>query len=236
MAQSGYDVIADEYYDAGHVTSRNFDITTATALRASPASFAREGLILELGAGRGRATEFLGVSADRIVQLDNSDAMLSLAPREQCLLRIWADACKIPLASQQFVAVVGFLVDPFLGLRCFAEAHRMLRPGGSLLLTTPTMEWGAALRSRLGIDTMTTRFRVLRADGEKTVVLPSLLHSKQQLEGILTRSGFSDIVITDHCLPPNTAPVSPDIQSACEATKKTTTTLPIVHVIRAKRL
>src|SRR4051812_25894381 len=113
MPKSSYDSIAREYYSDGHVTSRNFDSTTHSALKEMPFAFPTHGLVLDLGAGRGRVKEYLGVPPSRTVQLDNSDSMLGLPEREDCLLKVLADACSIPLASQQFSTVTGFLIDPF---------------------------------------------------------------------------------------------------------------------------
>jgi SAM-dependent methyltransferase len=233
MPESGYDKIAHEYYDPKHVTSRNFDHATVQGLKTHPFALSPDGLVLEIGAGRGRAGEFLGLDGTRVVQLDNSEAMLSLQSREACLVRVLADACKIPLAAQQFAAVVGFLADPFLGLACLAEAHRMLRPGGGLLLTTPTYAWGKTLREGLGLDVMTTRFKQIGT--ETVLVLPSLLHSTDILRGMLVRIGFRDIEIYDHYLPPGEDPISPDIATVCSGDGIVPGELPIIHSIRAKR-
>src|SRR5437764_10900298 len=94
MPNSGYDRIASEYYDQGHQTSRNFDVATVRALAREP--FVRSpGLVLEVGAGRGRASEFLRIDPGQVVQLDSSEPMLELQPREPSLLRVHADACRI---------------------------------------------------------------------------------------------------------------------------------------------
>src|SRR4051794_24652540 len=106
MARSDYDQIADEYYDAGHITSRNFDHTTIEALKTHPFQVPTDGLVLEVGAGRGRANEFLQVPLSRVIQLDSSEQMLHLPVREASLLTVSADACQIPLVSQQFTGVV----------------------------------------------------------------------------------------------------------------------------------
>lgn len=232
MQPSAYDVIASEYYDTGHITSRNFDHATQLALRDHPFHVPDTGLVLELGAGRGRATEFLNLPAARIVQLDASAEMLTLPTREPSLLRVLADAQCIPLMSAQFAAVVGFLVDPFIGPRSVAEAHRMLVPGGRLLMTTPTQAWGTALRRKLNIDVTTTRFRLLGT--EQTVVLPSLLHSPDELTSMLTSAGFRDISVLAHAVPPNEEPLSKDIEDACDS-PDLARALPVVHTIRATR-
>jgi SAM-dependent methyltransferase len=232
MPNSGYDKIAAEYYLPGHQTSRNFDSATIAAL-ASLQIAVPPGIVLEVGAGRGRASEFLRADSSRIVQLDSSEAMLEVQPREPSLLRIHADACKIPLIGQQFSAVVGFLVDPFMGLDFLAEAHRMLVSGGLLLLTVPTRAWGKPLREHLGIDLMTTRFRVLGT--ENTVTLPSLLHSSERLHDMLRLSGFTDIVITDGYVPEQEEIISPDITSVCEILRIESSQISVIHIIEARR-
>lgn len=232
MPKSSYDEIAAEYYDPGHVTSRNFDSATRVALREKPFK-APDGLVLEVGAGRGRATEFLGIEASRIVQLDNSEAMFALKEREPSFLQVHADACNIPLVSGQFSSVVGFLVDPFLGLDCLAEAYRMLADQGQLLFTVPTREWGEGLREQLGIDVMTTRFKLIGT--EKIVRLPSLLHHKSRIFEMLKVSGFKDIEISDHCLPKDEEKVSPDISSVCKSRQVKAHELPIIYIVRGRR-
>jgi len=232
MPRSGYDIIANEYYDAGHVTSRNFDHTTIVALTREPFP-CDDGLVLELGAGRGRATEFLGVEKSRLIQLDSSEAMFALPNREPCELKILSDACKIPLVSEQFSFVVGFLVDPFMGLDCLGEAFRMLRDGGKLLLTVPTKRWGDALRSKLKIDSMTTRFKILGT--EQTVDLPSVLHTPERIREMLEMSGFRDISVTGHCLPPNEQTVSPDIMAAASELNVQIDQLEVINDVRATR-
>ena len=197
MPQSGYERIAAEYYDDRHKTSRNFDTTTRQAL-ANQQFIVPQGLILELGAGRGRSTEFLGAPASSIVQLDNSAAMLRLGHREAALLRLNADGCNIPLMSHQFKAVVGFRVDPFFGLDSLAEAYRMLLDGGRLLLKMPTRRWANGWAA-LNIDVMTTRFKIIHR--EEVVILPSLLHSPERIREMLALTGFRSIVISSECLP-----------------------------------
>jgi hypothetical protein len=159
--------------------------------------------------------------------------MLALQPREESRLRILADACSMPLMPQQFGSVIGFLVDPFMGLKFLAEAYQMLRPDGALFLTLPTQEWGAPLRTGLGIDVMTTRFKVLGT--ERAIVLPSLLHSQRQLTAMLARVGFRQIEIEDHALPHGDDKVSPDITAVCKERRINFFQLPIIHTIRARR-
>ena len=233
MPQSGYDALAHEYYDPGHKTSRNFDVASAAALKELNVSLPRSGLLLEIGCGRGRSVEYFGVSPRRIVQLDASERMLSLEPRERCVLRVHAHACAIPLYSGQFAGVLGFLIDPFIGLAALAEAFRMLQPGGMILATNPTLEWGLPLRKQLNIDPASTRFIMLST--KSILKLPSTLFSRKQLEEMLKRVGFSDIAISSHCLPHHVQDISEDISKVARIEGKGVHKIPIINVIRATK-
>src|SRR5665213_471537 len=117
LSVAPYSRIANEYYDAQlHKTSRNFDEAGRCHLEGWRTLVATDGLVLDVGAGRGRVGEYLGIHASRIVQLDNSQAMLDLVHREQSLLRVLHNAEHLPFGGEQFVAVGAFLCDPFVGL------------------------------------------------------------------------------------------------------------------------
>lgn len=221
-----YDSLAAEYYGTQHKTSRNFDYLTKQALGALGWQ-APPGLVLEPGCGRGRCGEFLGAGATDVIQLDNSRAMLDLEPRESSLLRVLHDAEQLPFADGQFSCVAAFLCDPFLGLEFLSEANRVLSAGGVLLGTTPTHEWGVALRDELSIDRMTTRFIV---SGEHAVGAPSSLFPEDQLHQMLAVAGFdkAGIQIHNHTLPPEAPTVSPDIETAAKALKRDIYDLPIL--------
>ena len=232
MPQSGYDEIAAEYYDDGHMTSRNFDVATRHAIAEWGMPY-NGGKVLELGAGRGRATEYLGVARENLVQLDSSQAMFELQEREPCSLKVVADACKIPLASGQFNYVLGFLADPFFGLDCLAESHRMLEPGGSIFFTLPAYDWAITLRGVLLIDSMTTRFRKLETGEE--VVLPSLVHTTNKIQEMLEFTKFRNIQIHNHTLPAEHQPVSKDILTPAQASNVSEYELPVITSVRADK-
>lgn len=232
MAKSGYDLIANEYYEDGHITSRNFDQITRKALESAKFEIG-DGLVLECGAGRGRAGEYLQLKSSQIIQLDASAEMLALKDRENCLVKVHADACSMPLAAEQFQGVVGFLADPFLGLEFLSEAYRVLVNGGELLLTTPTEKWGEQLRNELGIDPMSTRFKILGTD--EIVILPSNLHSKERLKQMLHHIGFTEINVESHYLSDDIERISGDISSVLEKLGLSTLDLPIIYSVRAKK-
>jgi SAM-dependent methyltransferase len=230
MHLTGYDTLAAEYYDNFHKTCRNFDMATRTALDARSASVPKDGLILEVGCGRGRSTEFLSTSPDRVVQLDSSREMLALHGRETSLLKILADATSVPFFDEQFKAVVGFLVDPFVGMCFFGEAFRLLVGGGLLLFTTPTADWGHSLRGEREPQASLARFLT---KNKFIVEVPSTLLSPTKLEEMLSHSGFKEVLVTDHCLPDDAECISPDVQSVADKRGIAVSELPIIHLITA---
>ncbi len=230
--QYGYDALACEYYDSFHKTCRNFDETTVNVLTDRPVMIPAEGHILDVGCGRGRCIEFLGVDAQRIVQLDSSRKMLELQDREPCCVRIHADATDMPLLDDQFIAVVGFLIDAFIGLNFFNEAFQLLRRGGVFFASTPTSEWGLPLRKGLTMEASSARFLTKQT---QTVIVPSTLIRAEKLDEMLTHTGFQDIQVTSHCLPRTANQISPDIQCVAEEREIEVYELPIIHLISAKK-
>jgi SAM-dependent methyltransferase len=222
---AAYDALASEYYDSAHVTSRNFDAATAVAT-ADWRDRLPAGLLLEPGCGRGRAHEFLGVDPTHVVQMDNSPSMLGLADREPAMLRVLHDAEALPFPDGEFSSVAAFLCDGFLGLNFLAEANRVLKPGGILCGTTPSYEWGVALRELLNLDPMSTRF-LLKAGGKALV--PSFLYPETQLEAMLNRAGFTGTEIRAYTLPADTRVVSNDIVLSAEHLGMEPMELPILY-------
>lgn len=232
MELYGYDVLARDYYDSSHVTSRNFDYTTEAVLAEHPVNLPDKGLVLEVGCGRGRSNEYLGIQVQRIIQLDSSGQMLALKDRELSTLRVHSDAAAVPISDGQFISVVGFLIDPFIGLNFFSEAYRLLQSAGLLFATTPSAEWGHTLRDVLEIEASYARF--VTKDGD-TVIVPSTLIPVDQLSDMLKHSGFQDVSITSHCLPRDTNPISPDIQRVADTKKIEVHDLPVIQFITATK-
>jgi SAM-dependent methyltransferase len=228
-----YDLLAEEYYDPIHKTCRNFDSATVAALQSVKDRVPRDGLVLEVGCGSGRCNTFLKIDPSRIVQLDASREMLALKNREKCLLRVHGDAASIPLFDAQFEAVIGFLADPFIGLQFFAEAWRVLRPGGLLLVSTPTPDWGHTLR---GTEEPEASYATFLTKTNKQVQVASTLIPRERLESMLQLLNYSQIAITHHLLPVETKPVSDDVKNAAEKKRLTEYTLPLIYLVCATKL
>jgi SAM-dependent methyltransferase len=98
------------------------------------------GRVLDAGCGRSLFTEIRPAWPFTIVACDVDHALLAQRKAEFPAVRfVVGEACPLPFSSAGFDALfagelVEHLVDPRPGL---AEFHRVLRPGGMLILTTP---------------------------------------------------------------------------------------------------
>ncbi|MDR6980513.1 SAM-dependent methyltransferase [Streptomyces sp. 3330] len=97
------------------------------------------GRVADLGCGPGRVTGFLGALGLDVVGLDLSEAMLAVARRENPGIRFTQGSMlELDFADGSLAGVVSFYssihtpVDELPAL--FAEFHRVLVPGGHLLL------------------------------------------------------------------------------------------------------
>lgn len=109
------------------------------------------GRVLDVGGGTGALLDFLprwNASVDSYACVDPSPGMLGEGARVRRIAPLCAAAEALPLAGASFDTAVSasslhFFADRPAGLR---EIHRVLRPGGRLLL----VDWdGAPLRMRL---------------------------------------------------------------------------------------
>jgi SAM-dependent methyltransferase len=229
-----YDLVASEYYSDSHQTCRNFDCATKAALKQRPIELADRGLTLELGAGRGRANEFLGVSSERIVQTDASLAMLALRDREPSLMRLCCDGRNTPFVSEQFSIVCAFLYDAFSGEEVLTEVHRVLVSGGTFVGTLPESRWGHTLRHELGLAPDETRFRL--RDG-RIATVSSLLWDDDQVAAHAKAAGFREIHI-EHArivLDVAAGPISRDVSSVAARLNVPIDTLDLVQIIKLRK-
>ncbi len=94
-------------------------------------------LVLDLGCGKGRFARVLAARGARVVGLDVSAAMLDQADGSS-LQRVQGSARRLPFASAIFEAAVAVEVfehiEPAALDAAFAEAARVLRPGGTLVI------------------------------------------------------------------------------------------------------
>jgi malonyl-CoA O-methyltransferase len=133
---SAYDAWAGSY-DSDRNATRDLD---AAVLRAAPIAVAGRN-VLELGCGTGKNTTWLAERGRGVVALDVSAGMLARARQRVVASHVRFVRCDIrqgwPLGSHVVDLVVGNLVLEHVIVLgpVFAEAHRVLRPGGRLFLS-----------------------------------------------------------------------------------------------------
>lgn len=107
---------------------------------------ARLGTVAELCCGRGEAFHLLGGTIARGIGVDMSVAMLEAAAREApgpSLTFVQGDATRLPLASGAFdnAVVFGGIHHVNDRDRMFAEAFRILKPGGRFIWREPVSDF-----------------------------------------------------------------------------------------------
>ena len=232
MKMTNYDSIASEYYDDRHITSRNFDTATLAFLRTWHNPIPTDGIVLDLGCGRGCANYYCGIASDRIVQCDISKRMLNLEPRETCREQIQSDATALDLPNNNFVAVVSFLFDAFNKTATYREISRVLMSGGVFLGTLPHYTWGKLLRSIRGYNENKAKF--LMKDGTFFEV-DSFLMDDDQITRSLREANLEQLDSFDLHIPKSERTISPDILAPAKAAKISPYDLPIVKLIVAKK-
>jgi SAM-dependent methyltransferase len=134
-----YDTVAREYADrfSDELAHKPLD----RELLARFASEARgRGLVYDLGCGPGQTTAVLHACGVQVRGLDLSPALVREASRRHPGIEFeTGDMLALPLAEASLAGVVAFYAIVHLsptGLRqALAEMHRVLRPGGRLLLS-----------------------------------------------------------------------------------------------------
>lgn len=232
MRSSNYEPIANEYYDSRHITCRNFDAAALAFCRQFDCGMSPSGLILELGAGKGRTSEYCRVDGSRVIQIDVSETMLLMNPREDCFQRLRCDAVSLPLMSSTVSAVTAFLYDPYNKAESYLEIHRVLEDGGIFVGTLPHHTWGMTLRKALGYDKNRTKFLT---EGGYLVEFDSFLMSNAEIEQVISLAGLTLLRMQDLYLPPDIQQVSEHILIPASALDLTAYALPIVKFVMARK-
>ena len=183
--RAAYDGVAAEYAAqfADELAHKPFD---RDALARFAATVGPAGDVYDLGCGPGHTTAVLHAHGARVAGFDLSPELVAHARRLHPGVRFAvADMLALPLADGTAAGLVAFYAivhfTPADVRPAVAEMHRVLRPGGRLLL---------AFHS--GNETKTVeRFLGGAAD------LAFVFHPPADVAAELTRAGFTDIVVAE---------------------------------------
>ena len=207
-ARQGYEAVAPEF-DERRVTTRYFHALSFPSFERFLHRLPSGCRALEVGTGRGALTEVLVRFGLELSVLDISRAMLQRHALGQDLPRIQGSALRLPIRSGALHVVLGSLIDAFVHRELFAEISRVLAPGGRFAFSTPSAEFGTALRDPHSVAE--TRFGL--SDGS-SVAVPSFLFEPSELYDLASGTGLSLEVACLSAAAASDAAVPPDVRTA----------------------
>jgi ubiquinone/menaquinone biosynthesis C-methylase UbiE len=159
----------------------------------------RISIALEIAAGTGRVTRHIRqhIPADaRLIASDISDQMLAVAKKKLKEFEIeWQiiDAQQLPFADHSIDLVVCCFGYMFVSdkQKAFAEAFRVLKPGGQFLLTT----WDKLENNMASFCARSIATKYLDAPLSESYNLPTSMHNEADIKSLLHNAGFTKILI-----------------------------------------
>ncbi|NJE02912.1 class I SAM-dependent methyltransferase [Thermococcus sp. MV11] len=142
----------------------------------------RGGKALDLGCGTGNYTLELKKRGFDVIGLDASEGMLRIA-RSKGLNCIMGDAYSLPFPDESFDLVLSVTMFEFIHEpeRVLAEIHRVLKPGGEVIIGTMNGRSLWFLLKRLKSIFTETAYRYAR------------FYTPGELEGLLRKAGFENV-------------------------------------------
>ena len=201
MVRAMFDRIAPRYDRMNALISCGLDRGWRRAgLRA--AALRPGDVAVDVACGTGDFVRLAAAAGARVLGIDFAPGMLAAARRRGVGPLVRADAGALPLRNASADAVTcGFALRNFVALApVFAEAARVLRPGGRLVLlevATPApglVRWG----HRLYFTRLVPLVGALLADRAAYAYLPrsvTYLPEASALTALLTDAGFVDVTI-----------------------------------------
>jgi SAM-dependent methyltransferase len=202
---ASYELVAVEYYDSvRHPTCANFREASSILFRKWFNRIADNTRVCEIGAGKSLVAEILTKerrSLRGLVLIDESPSMLSYSEiwKEEGVKLVIGSASALPCGSDSLDVVASCLGDPYNSIALWNEVHRVLKPNGRCLFTTPSYDWAQAFRE--GTEMKASEFEL--RDGSH-ILLPSYIYSeKEQVRLIesadLKVSDISSVSTRDLC-------------------------------------
>ena len=195
----------------------------ARMLREVLRDAAAPALIVDVGCGDGAATALAAQASPehRMLGLDwSADALRHARARGLTLIRAEAEPAGLPIASGRADVVVmseliEHLIDPDSVLE---EVRRVLKPGGTLLLSTPNLAaWYNRGLLALGVQPVFTEVSLRGVFGRpgSQVAGHLRLFTRGALVGLLAARGFGAIRVSGACYHDVPRPLRPLDQAFC---------------------
>jgi SAM-dependent methyltransferase len=159
--------------------------------------------IIDIGCGDGAATELAARTnpGHRVIGLDwSAAAVRQVRGRGLPVLRAAAES-GLPIGSETAdVVIMGELIEHVIDTdAALDEAWRVLKPGGSLLLSTPNLAaWYNRGLLALGVQPVFSEVSLRGVYGRPGSQVAGHLHvfTRRALTGLLTTRGFGDIRVS----------------------------------------
>jgi ubiquinone/menaquinone biosynthesis C-methylase UbiE len=115
-------------------------LLAALLTRASPRGFDR---LLDVGCGTGTNLELLAAHAGQVAGADfRPEGLERRARSNSAAWLVRADTTRLPFASSSFDAVTALdVLEHVDDEAALSEIYRVLRPGGTIVVTVPAMPW-----------------------------------------------------------------------------------------------
>jgi SAM-dependent methyltransferase len=129
--------------DRTHWWFRSKAAFVATAIARTDRGSQEQGWLVDAGGGSGAVTAMVGWPTDRAMVIEGNRSLVSTAHHELGLGALQGSVHALPLADGSadvvsLLDVIEHLQDPRVAL---AEARRVLRPGGRLIINVPAHAW-----------------------------------------------------------------------------------------------